>query len=500
MGRFRIGTTRRHPYVKWLAREDCAYRHVTFRYNASFLRRREHGRKAWLQSTVRIDNSDLKDEIKKADLFSAFSRYKLSMFAPNYTVFSNAQSSAEWTINTAYEASSKYVSSVEGPHNAIQLAIDGFFQYDEDLKYNAKPISGANADMSTNEIASYDPAFFFHHCFVDMIFWIWQNKGHRTRAESLDVIPGYAETTFKSKELDMKTELLPFKKSNGSTYISHDLTNIEDLGYVYRPSSLNSFQYRSIDVPDNPKKVISVKDINTADYSESFVIRLYATNASGKKFEMSREPFLSRWNVEDVSNNVRPQNIKAVFPISQPQLNAIKKNDGVDDLQYSIELEETSGVLPEPKSEKKPTIKVVRWMKTDYVFSFMLGHPNPIRDLVMRTCELCHDMHWNVLEKAEEMKGMRKTCKQYPRWGTLKSGLIEEIALFAVFMSCRSRYKWDAFMSIPRSSRARERRCCRHRRTMILPYRAVALIKWELWHFIRIVTLPSLLDRIQMRR
>ena len=316
--------------------------------------------KAWLQSTVRIDNSDMKDEIKKADLFSAFSRYKLSISAPNYTVFSNAQSSAQWTIDMADEASSKYVSSVEGPHNAIQLAIGGFFQYDEDLKYNAKPVSGANADMSTNEVASYDPAFFFHHCFVDMVFWLWQKKGHQTSAGSLEVIPGYAGATFKGKELDMETELLPFKKSDGSTYISDDLTNIEDLGYVYGPSSLDSFRYGPIDVPDNPKKVISVEDINTADYSGSFVVRLYATNASGKKFEVGREPFLSRWNVEDVSNNVGPQNIKAVFPISEPQLNAIKGDGGVDDLQYSVELEGTSGVLPGPKSGKEPTIKVVR--------------------------------------------------------------------------------------------------------------------------------------------
>ena len=319
--------------------------------------------KAWLEATVQIDNSDFKDEIKKADYYSAFSRYKICMNAPNFTVFSNIQSQAQWVKDMCDEEGSKYVASVESPHNAIHLALGGFFQYDDDLKYNADEIRGANGDMGVNEVASYDPAFFFHHCFVDLVFWSWQKKNHRTAPGSLDAISGYAGATLKGKDIDMETELVPFRKSDGSYYISHDVTNIEDqLDYVYGPSSMDQFIYGGIGINDivSPRKIISVENISTADYSGSFVIRLYATNASGKKFEVGREPILSRWNVENCSNCVEQQNIKAIFPISEPYLNAIKGSGTVDELKYSVEIQGTSGALPTPSSGKQPTIVTVR--------------------------------------------------------------------------------------------------------------------------------------------
>ena len=70
------------------------------------------------------------------------------------------------------------VVSLEAPHDSIHLAVGGF-----DLPSfpglpggDASPIEGANADMGENDTASLDPIFFFHHCFVDRVFWLWQKR------------------------------------------------------------------------------------------------------------------------------------------------------------------------------------------------------------------------------------------------------------------------------------------------------------------------------------
>ncbi|KAL4246233.1 hypothetical protein ABKN59_009367 [Abortiporus biennis] len=47
-------------------------------------------------------------------------------------------------------------SSLEDPHNKIHLDI------------------GGNGDMAFNEMAAYDPIFFFHHCNVDRLYALWE--------------------------------------------------------------------------------------------------------------------------------------------------------------------------------------------------------------------------------------------------------------------------------------------------------------------------------------
>jgi tyrosinase len=55
-----------------------------------------------------------------------------------------------------------------------------------------QPIQGANGDMGENDTAALDPIFFFHHCFVDRVFWLWQQRHRAT--DTFDVIPAYAGT------------------------------------------------------------------------------------------------------------------------------------------------------------------------------------------------------------------------------------------------------------------------------------------------------------------
>jgi tyrosinase len=51
---------------------------------------------------------------------------------------------------------------------------------------------GANGDIGENENAGFDPIFFFLHCNVDRVFWMWQQRHQAT--EQLEIVSGYPGT------------------------------------------------------------------------------------------------------------------------------------------------------------------------------------------------------------------------------------------------------------------------------------------------------------------
>jgi tyrosinase len=157
-------------------------------------------------------------------------KYYKCLDAPNYTVFSNTTSATQynednfnvkkWAEKGSPTPAPKAVVSLESPHNDIHLAVGGF----DVPGFDVDNIGGANGDMGENDTAAFDPIFFFHHCFVDYMFWNWQVKHDKTRV--LDVIPEYPGTNSVDSQgptpgvpgnvwLDMKTPLDPFKKPDG---------------------------------------------------------------------------------------------------------------------------------------------------------------------------------------------------------------------------------------------------------------------------------------------
>ena len=54
------------------------------------------------------------------------------------------------------------------------------------IRWNG-PIEGASGDMGANEVASYDPIFFLHHCNIDCMLWIWQKKYKQTDPETFTI-------------------------------------------------------------------------------------------------------------------------------------------------------------------------------------------------------------------------------------------------------------------------------------------------------------------------
>lgn len=135
----------------------------------------------WLGPNIVIDGKAVPTGVKK--------KYEDCLGAPNYTVFSNTISAQEWNENLGL--GQKPVVPLESPHNSIHLAVGG---YDVPSGPNAAdfaPIDGANADMGENDTAALDPIFFFHHCNVDRLFWLWQKRnGFKDKLEIIPEFPG----------------------------------------------------------------------------------------------------------------------------------------------------------------------------------------------------------------------------------------------------------------------------------------------------------------------
>ena len=310
----------------------------------------------WMLGTVKISDDDV--HTPQPDTYSVLSRYYRCLLAPNYTVFSNTSSQEQWIQDHGQQPSSHYVVSLESPHNAIHLAVGGYYQKGI---YNADPILGANGDMGDNETAAFDPIFYFHHCFVDYTFAVWQRLWNLEKRGSLTVIkadPPYPGTFLQEgqppnfgigTQLDMSTLLYPFENSRRELYTSDDMTDLKELGISYGPGSLDPLlqsvglgQRKSpFDIlhsqldhrliaggsPDasNPFPLIKwVHGINRADYEGSFIIRLYAEGHDGKEVEVGREPVLSRRNVRGCRNCQNHLEVHFHVPIDDKALQLLQ--------------------------------------------------------------------------------------------------------------------------------------------------------------------------------
>jgi tyrosinase len=238
-------------------------------------------------------------------------RYKACLDAPNYTVFSNTTSAAQWNDERAGGGVSVIV-PLESPHNSIHLSVGGF---DVPGVFDASPIEGANGDMGENDTAGLDPIFFFHHCFVDRVFWLWQKKHGFT--DHLEIIPEYPGTnsvdsqgptpgTVPNSWLTLESPLDPFKKKDhGKTrpYTSLDCINIEkQLGFTYGPGSLEGgLKALAAKAPAGSTKVVHVAGINRAPIRGSFLISVFG-NIGGERVHLGTEAVLSRWSVKYCAN------------------------------------------------------------------------------------------------------------------------------------------------------------------------------------------------------
>ncbi|KAE8423556.1 hypothetical protein BDV36DRAFT_290238 [Aspergillus pseudocaelatus] len=293
---------------------------------------------SWLQGNIKITRDGIK-ETKIADTTSVLGRYNYCLDASTYTIFSNVTSQKNAPIKTHPPPT-----SLESPHNAMHLAVGGFYQPGV---YNANEIAGANGDMGDNETASFDPIFFFHHCFVDYVFWLWQRRHGSTTNLVIDpndrgavLQEGVGSMPPKTK-LNMDTDLQPFKKPDQTYWKSKDLVNIEkiegDRGYKYGPGSLDHLAsphkpvaspIRGPEKGDDKVKKVKKITVNRAVHRGSFVIRMFA-QPPGKMelIEIGREPVLSRWDVEDCDNCRDKLDVDLLVPLTGGMLDYLGEDN-----------------------------------------------------------------------------------------------------------------------------------------------------------------------------
>ncbi|KAH0562726.1 hypothetical protein GP486_002619 [Trichoglossum hirsutum] len=177
----------------------------------------------WLRATV-INDQGVTVGGSTAD------NYIRSLFAPNYTVFSNTTSAEKWNddrfddssaggLGTADDA----VMPLERPHNAVHLAVGGF---EVPGIPSRSYIPDANGDMGENDTASFDPIFFFHHCFIDLVFWAWQTKHNQdTQLDLMEFYPGTNSVDSQGPTpgitgntwLNLETPLNPFPRNSNAS-------------------------------------------------------------------------------------------------------------------------------------------------------------------------------------------------------------------------------------------------------------------------------------------
>lgn len=294
----------------------------------------------WLGSSITVNGQKIPTNVAQ--------KYRDCLNAPNYTVFSNTTSAAEWNENQP--KGTKPVVPVESPHNSIHLAVGG---YDVPTGPNAgdfSPISGANGDMGENDTAGLDPIFFFHHCNVDRVFWLWQKKHGYT--DNLDIIPGYPGTNTVDSQgptpgmvpnswLTLESPLNPFTKKSGKkevVYTSLDCINIEkQFGFTYSPGSLEIDPTVDADVDELPPagRVIEVSRVNRAPIRGSFLISAFA-DIGGSKQHIGTEAVLSRWNVQYCANCQTHIEVKAFFEL--PPMDAATEKKLTANMNSAIEI------------------------------------------------------------------------------------------------------------------------------------------------------------------
>jgi tyrosinase len=307
----------------------------------------------WLNWTVIVDG-------KPTSRGHVADKYKACLSAPNYTAFSNTTSAAEWNFNNSGNATAAVV-PIESPHNSIHLAVGGF---DVPGVMDASPIDGANGDMGENDTAGLDPIFFFHHCFVDRVFWLWQQQNGYT--DHLDIIPEYPGTNSVDSQgptpgvvpnswLTLESPLDPFKMKcedgKERAYTSLDCINIEtQLGFTYGPGSLDEAPRLAAESAA-PGRVVAVTGINRAPIRGSFLVSVFG-NVGGQRVLLGTEAVLSRWNVQYCANCQTHLEVKSFVnvPTSGPRVLAAASPEVMGNAAtYDVEIHTRDGVITDPQ-------------------------------------------------------------------------------------------------------------------------------------------------------
>lgn len=233
-------------------------------------------------------------------------KFRACLQAPDYTTLSNRTS--------ASEASRKghFVISLESPHNDLHVAIGGFTAPDHFMEDGIA--SGTNGDMGSTNVASFDPIFWLHHCFVDYTLWKWQVLHSATLEFDIDVDdPGAIGE--RGEDLNMKSPLRPFQKPDGQgLYTPADLIDIITLGYAYGDGSLDKEKLQP-GIREKEHGILSI-GFSRAQFEGSVVV--YGTAVlPTKEVVLGHETILSRFNMSKCENCMVHIDCRVNFHVSR---------------------------------------------------------------------------------------------------------------------------------------------------------------------------------------
>lgn len=279
---------------------------------------------AWLRGKSPTD----KDPNPGGD--GIYAMYQSSLRAPNYTIFSNSTSAG------AYSKKNNVVQkALEDPHNDIHLSIGGLDLFGvpgftKPEQGESGQIAGSNGDMGENNTAALDPIFFFHHANVDRMFWLWQQQNGHT--DDIDITAGDPGANSNASQgptpgfdwdtpLTVESPLYPFKKADGSDYVSTDCVNIEtQMGYVYGPGSFDDGPGPAVVAPGRSTKTLTVSELDRSEFQGSFVLTAHAsvTDADGNTtdYYLGHHSVLSRGNIVNCANCLTHLEVIASFSLS----------------------------------------------------------------------------------------------------------------------------------------------------------------------------------------
>lgn len=143
-----------------------------------------------------------------------------------------------------------------------------------------QPIMGAHDDghvscgntMADQDVASYDPIFWFFHCNWERLFWSWQVNAGATN------VPGFTATVADGTEW-MPLELDPYPDSTEDV-IPYPQVTYEELDTGAAPLLANKAGHvlatRAFTIEPSTPVSVRVKDIDRMNIPGSFIVRLLA--------------------------------------------------------------------------------------------------------------------------------------------------------------------------------------------------------------------------------
>jgi len=307
---------------------------------------------------------------EKVDTSSVFNEFNICLDAPNYTSFSNKASATKWQAKNLLTRTV----ALEGPHDSMHMAVGGF------TYYKTQKVQGASGDMGNNNVAAFDPIFFLHHAFIDMLFWLWQVKHNATKSGQLTVIddPNFDGTFTRyelpgipaNSKLTMGSPLLPFNKPESdseapSYYTGDDLTDIKNqLDYTYSHSSLSPPDteaggrdtYLSSEDLSQIVCYKYIEGINHRNYRGSFIVRLMAKGPNGKVEEVDNEAVLSRGDKDNCANCQNHEDVKVIFAVTRNLIKSVGSDPDGDysDIIFWVEIQDADNIRRRENESGRP--------------------------------------------------------------------------------------------------------------------------------------------------